>query len=107
MLVLIMSSSPGQRAKWKTCLSCRSRTAIVGKQVNLGLEISMKDFTTFSSELIHCADINYIRLIQTYFGDKLNRRSSDIITHMSDPNSSDILSDILRPGETQVVKGRA
>jgi hypothetical protein len=46
-----------------------------------------------------------ICVIQTYFRAKLNWRSSDIITHMSDPNSksSDILSDgpvkdILRPG---------
>jgi hypothetical protein len=45
-----------------------------------------------------------IRVIQTYFGAKLNWRSSDIIIHISDPNlqSSDILSDglvndILRP----------
>ena len=42
--------------------------AVVGKQVNFGLEISMNDtnFTTFSSELIHCAHINLchsIRLI--------------------------------------------
>ena len=29
--------------KWKTGLSCRSRTAIIGKQVNIGLEISMND----------------------------------------------------------------
>ena len=29
--------------KWNTGLNCRSRTAIIGKQVNLGLEISMND----------------------------------------------------------------
>ena len=30
--------------KWKTGLSCRSRTAVIGKQVNFGLEINMNDF---------------------------------------------------------------
>jgi hypothetical protein len=29
--------------KWKTGLSCRSITAAMGKQVNIGLEINMKD----------------------------------------------------------------
>jgi hypothetical protein len=29
--------------KWKTSLSCRSRTAIIGKQVNFGLQINMND----------------------------------------------------------------
>jgi hypothetical protein len=64
--------------KWKTGLNCRCRAAIIGKQINLGLEISMNDtnifniFTTFSSELTHCADINMRHsLIQTYFGAKL------------------------------------
>jgi hypothetical protein len=33
--------------KWKTGLNCRSRTAIIGKQVNLGLEISMNDTNYF------------------------------------------------------------
>jgi hypothetical protein len=32
-----------EMVKWKRGLSCRSRTAIIGKQVNLGLEISMND----------------------------------------------------------------
>ena len=29
--------------KWKTGLSCRSLTAVMGKQVNFGLEINMND----------------------------------------------------------------
>jgi hypothetical protein len=43
MLFLIMSLVEHGAAKWKMGLSCRSRTAIIGKQVNLGLEISMND----------------------------------------------------------------
>jgi hypothetical protein len=35
--------------KWKTGLNCRSRTAIIGKQFNLGLEISMNDTNYFIS----------------------------------------------------------
>jgi hypothetical protein len=48
--------------KWKTRLSCRSRTAIIGKQVNLGLEVSMNDTNYLISSQqftsLHCADIN-------------------------------------------------
>ena len=29
--------------KWKTGLSCRTLTAVLGKQVNFGLEISVND----------------------------------------------------------------
>jgi hypothetical protein len=29
--------------KWKTGLSCRTVTAVLGKKVNFGLEISMKN----------------------------------------------------------------
>jgi hypothetical protein len=94
--------------KWKTGLNCRSLTAIIGKQVNLGLEISMNDtnYLISSQQLtsLHCADINLRHSLQTYFRATLNWRSSDIIIYMSDPNSksSDILSDgpvkdILRP----------
>ena len=48
--------------KWKTGLSCRSRTAIIGKQVNFGLEISMNDtFYLISSQ--HLVQNEYIVLI--------------------------------------------
>jgi hypothetical protein len=62
--------------KWKTYLSCRSRTAIIGKQVNFGLEISMND-TNYSISSQHLVQNEYIVLIliyviQTYFRPKLN-----------------------------------
>jgi hypothetical protein len=97
--------------KWKTGLSCRSRTAIIGKQVNFGLEISMNDtFYLISSQ--HLVQNEYIVLILN-----INLRHSNLFPsqtelkvnghhhiHMSDPNSksSGILSDgpvkdILRP----------
>ena len=39
-----------EMVKWKMGLSCRSLTAVLGKQVNFGLEISMNDtnFRTFT-----------------------------------------------------------
>ena len=47
MLFLILNvierGAGGEMVKWNTGLNCRSRTAIIGKQVNLGLEISMND----------------------------------------------------------------
>jgi hypothetical protein len=63
-MFLIMSPLEHGAAKWKTGLSCRSHTAIIGKQVNLGFGNKYEwhklfnIFTIFSSELIYCADIN-------------------------------------------------
>ena len=98
--------------KWKTGLSCRSRTAIIGKQVNFGLEISMNDTFYLISSAQHLVQNEYIVLILN-----INLRHSNLFPsqtelkvnghhhiHMPDPNSksSDILSDgpvkyILRP----------
>ena len=51
--------------KWKTGLSCQVFYCCSGKQVNFGLEISMKETNylissqhIYRSELIHCADIH-------------------------------------------------
>jgi hypothetical protein len=38
----ILNDRTLEMVKWKTGLSCRSLTAVLGKQVNLGLGISMK-----------------------------------------------------------------
>jgi hypothetical protein len=40
---VIEPGAASEMVKWKTGLSCQSRTAIIGKQVNIGLEISMND----------------------------------------------------------------
>jgi hypothetical protein len=62
--------------RWKTGLSYRSRTAIIGKQVNFGLEISMNE-TNYLISSQHLVQNEYIMLIlfcviQTYFRPKLN-----------------------------------
>ena len=65
-----------EMVRWKTGLSYRSRTAIIGKQVNFGLEISMND-TNYLISSQHLVQNEYIMLIlicviQTYFRPKLN-----------------------------------
>jgi hypothetical protein len=40
---VIERGAVSEMVKWKTGLSCRSLTAVIGKQVNFGLEISMND----------------------------------------------------------------
>ena len=89
-------------------LSCRSRTAIIGKQVNLGLEVSMNDTNYLISSQqftsLHCADINLrhsdlfpsqteLKVIghhHTYVRPRPNSKSSDIL-------SDGPVKDILRP----------
>jgi hypothetical protein len=65
-----------EMVRWKTGLSYRSRTAIIGKQVNFGLEISMNE-TNYLISSQHLVQNEYIMLIlfcviQTYFRPKLN-----------------------------------
>jgi hypothetical protein len=65
-----------EMVRWKTGLSYRSCTAIIGKQVNFGLEISMND-TNYLISSQHLVQNEYIMLIlfcviQTYFRPKLN-----------------------------------
>jgi hypothetical protein len=71
-----MLRAASEMVRWKTGLSYRSRTAIIGKQVNFGLEISMND-TNYLISSQHLVQNEYmmlilICLIQTYFRPKLN-----------------------------------
>jgi hypothetical protein len=71
-----MLRAASEMVRWKTGLSYRSRTAIIGKQVNFGLEISMNDtnYLISSQHLVHNEYIVLILIcvIQTYFRAKLN-----------------------------------